>query len=149
MPRDTVSVSPATGWLRVWSNAIDIKQIWAMMRSMTIGQSVSHRCGEDPHQLAGYFSRLPSYLYINSVCKTPARAQLLAGYTVNTHKMVTRYAPRAAFLLLLRRSIYSADSADRHWQTRDRHDLPRAKVTVPSWKLGIKEIGREHTHYIR
>jgi len=33
-------------------------------------------------------------------------AQLFAGYTVNVHKMVARYALRAGFLLLLQTSIY-------------------------------------------
>ena len=97
-------------------------------------------------------------------------AQVSAGYTVNTHKMVARYTTyqpakvtvpswkltltltlstpwMQAYLgtivskfggdpvICLREERFIART-DTGRLTRDRHDLPRAKVTVPSWKLG-------------
>jgi len=73
-------------------------------------------------------------------------AQLSAGDTVNTHKMVARYALPSAFLLLLRRSIYSVERADRHGQTRDRHDLPYGQsdsTQLKAWKYrALRSIAR-------
>jgi len=71
-------------------------------------------------------------------------AQLSAGYTANTYRSTSGFPNALVFCSsssrktarfvenqrvgkTRRRSIYSADR-----QTRDRHDLPPAKVTVPS-----------------
>jgi len=64
-------------------------------------------------------------------------AQLSAGYTVNTHKMVARYAPH--ILISPAPHTTAAASVDLFIARTLRHATNRheAKVTVPSWKLGI------------
>jgi len=61
------------------------------------------------------------------------------GYAL---RRIFRYHRRSIPLLLGMQQQQTSYSADSHGQPRDRHDLPRAKVTVPSWKLGTKTAQR-------